>query len=78
MPGDKKLNDLLDDPNTKIEHYHYGYNIIINDNILVWVDNYPYAYGNYYGTKESFGIGSNGLPKRSTCVRLREIVNNLP
>lgn len=75
---DKTLNDLLDDPNTKIRHYHYGYNVIINDDILVWVANYPYAYGDYYGTKKDCGFGSNGLPKRSTCVRLKEIVDNLP
>lgn len=75
---DRQLNAYLDDPNTKIAHDHYGYTIIINDDILVWVGNYPYGYGNYYGTKKKYGMGNDYLPKRSTCVRLKEIVDNLP
>lgn len=75
---DKELNELLDDPNTKIEHYHHGFNIKINNDKLVWVGNYPFAYGSYYGTIKKFGQGNECLPRRATCVKLKEIVNNIP
>lgn len=77
LAWDKKLIQLLDNPDNKIVRSS-KYHITINDDILVWTSNYPYAYGRYYGTVKHFGMGNNRLPKRSTVVKLKEFVDSLP
>ena len=65
---DRELNHLLD-----CNHrFHLGDNgkLILVHKTLIWIDNFPYA----YGTKESAYTRESGLPSRKTVVRLHKAV----
>jgi hypothetical protein len=75
---DKKLNEWLDDPNATIERYD-KYCAIVNKKVLVWIENYPYAYGNFYGYRGPLqGFDNKELPARSTRIRLYERMKTAP
>ena len=67
---DEKLNQMIDD-NVHLEEEkvlaNETFNIILDGKYKVWVKNYPYGYGNIYG--------SDGLPRRRTRQRLRKFLS---
>lgn len=77
---DKLLNELLDNPNLKIERLD-KWTILIDGIYEVWDENYPYAYGKLYDcqikNKKIFNDYRVGMPKRITNIRLKEIVDDL-
>ena len=62
---DEILNDLLDSHEIEI----ITSNFIKLNGIVIWVSNYPYAYGTPYGADEM-------LPRPRTRVRLKEMVTS--
>lgn len=64
----KKLNEILDDENLKIERGD-KYIIKIN-NIPIWIENYPYSYGYIFDR-----IWKTSLPSRATVFRLKKVVD---
>ena len=68
----KKINDLLDDENTKITIIG-RYRARVGD-LTLWTGNYPYGYGSEYEEEVSRDIHSP-LPDRKTVYRLRKILS---
>jgi hypothetical protein len=84
----KIINSLLDDPNTEIKllgDYH-----VLLGSVCLWVQNYPYAYGNistiatYQSSDEiiKFNVTlyrffGTKLPDRKTVYRLHQVVKKL-
>ena len=84
----KIINGLLDDPNTEIkliDDYH-----VLLGSVCLWVQNYPYAYGNVsvicaYKLDEEIikfnltlqGLFKSNLPDRKTVYRLHQVVKKL-
>lgn len=64
LAWDKRLNQLLDNPETVVIQQHTTY---ING-VCIWTSNFPYGYGSRYRPAES------GLPKRSTAYRLNDFL----
>jgi len=67
----KRINDLLDDENTKITIIS-KYKARVGD-LTLWTGNYPYGYGSEY--KEVTKDIHSPLPDRKTVYRLREILS---
>ena len=84
----KIINSLLDDPNTEIKlitNYH-----VLLGPVCLWVQNYPYAYGNVsvicaYELDEEIvkfnltlqGLFKSDIPDRKTVYRLHQVVKKL-
>ena len=71
----KRINDLLDDENTKITIYS-KYRARVGD-LTLWTGNYPYGYGCEYEEMTRFTHSPIPifLPDRKTVYRLRKILS---
>jgi len=62
---DKKINQLID---SRVGVKRFSrYQVIFDDGTVVWVSNFPYAYG-------SNGLNDGYLPSRKTVLRLSEYI----
>lgn len=62
---DKELNSMLDKP---VFEYTGSHTIKLNGK-MVWISNYPYAYGSPY----EWGV--EVLPRRETVIRLKDTLD---
>ena len=74
----KKINQLLDDPNTELV-IESDYRIILGG-LRLWANNFPFAYGSFHNflnhEKECEQAYGNKLPDHATRFRLRQVVES--
>lgn len=68
---DEKVNYLLDGAESGRLTYSLGVNVLKIQGMQIWIENFPYAYGKFYG---SFPAAKN-RPSKKTIMRLRMFCN---
>ena len=70
---DARLNGLLD--NEDFEMYSGGHTIYFpKSGIRVWVSNFPYCFGDFYGKGRYINQEFHVLPTRTTVFRLHDML----
>jgi len=79
----EELNKILDtippvqfdyDWNPIIKQAGKNFTIVLNNDIAVWVSNFPYCYGQKRNLDNSNSL--EGLPSRTACFRLYDYLKN--